>query len=108
MFISGYQRIENSDEKSFGSPETNASFSINTLQPNNNILENKKSSDDGKKSHKLLNKVTIFTLLSYARPDWPWIVAGTFFLICASVTQVFLPFYIGKVITGILASYHFF
>ena len=57
--------------------------------------------DKTKGYRELLNKATIGTMLSYSTPDWPWILCGCIFLTVASASQVFLPLYIGKVISGI-------
>ena len=61
-------------------------------------LNDKKKST--KPDHHPLSKATLRAMLSYSLPDWPWIVGGILFLVCASVSQVFLPLFIGKVVSG--------
>ena len=59
---------------------------------------NKKTKE--KEKDKPLDKATLGAMLSYSFPDWPWIVCGVIFLTAASVAQVFIPLYIGKVVSG--------
>jgi len=48
----------------------------------------------------LMKKPTLKKLFSYVLPDWPLMVVGFIFLVGASVSEIFLPLFTGKVITG--------
>jgi len=48
----------------------------------------------------LVNKATMKKLFLMVLPDWPIMTLGLFFLIGASVAEIFLPMFTGKVITG--------
>ncbi|XP_013401168.1 ATP-binding cassette sub-family B member 9 isoform X1 [Lingula anatina] len=55
-----------------------------------------------KKKKKASRTTSIFRLLKLSKDDWPFILAGFFFLLCAAGAEVFLPYYTGQVIDGIV------
>ncbi|KAK3589119.1 hypothetical protein CHS0354_017085 [Potamilus streckersoni] len=47
-------------------------------------------------------KTTILRLLSYSKPDTTLLIVAFFFLTAAAVGEIFVPFYTGKVVDGIV------
>ena len=88
---------------------------IKTYGSINSASHTKPSKSDSSENHQSTNekenqqvrKATLKDMLSYSLPDWPWILGGVTFLICASVSQVFLPLFIGKVVSGMLYDFTF-
>nr|CAB3219624.1 ATP-binding cassette sub-family B member 9-like [Phallusia mammillata] len=66
--------------------------------------EDKKDETDKKGMSELVNRATVGKMVSFVIHDWPLIIVGVVFLIGAAVSQIFLPLYTGKVITGIVVS----
>jgi len=103
-FISQKNDLSDSDDaymsiKSYGSIN-----STHNKASKSDSLDNKQIPIE--EEHQKLSKATLKDMLSYSLSDWPWILGGVTFLICASVSQVFLPLFIGKVVSGILYMYH--
>ncbi|XP_076804763.1 ABC-type oligopeptide transporter ABCB9-like isoform X2 [Clavelina lepadiformis] len=78
------------------------SFSDSKTQNGN---KNKGDDDEDEKSlGELANKANLKAVFSYSIPDWKLLLCGIFFLVGASIAQIFLPLYTGKVVAGIVAS----
>uniref|UniRef100_H2XQ32 ABC transmembrane type-1 domain-containing protein n=1 Tax=Ciona intestinalis TaxID=7719 RepID=H2XQ32_CIOIN len=63
--------------------------------------ENEKQSLLGN-SHEVASRATIGKMMSYSLPDWPLLLLGSIFLVGAAVGQIFLPLYVGRVISAIV------
>ncbi|KAJ8312991.1 hypothetical protein KUTeg_010364 [Tegillarca granosa] len=66
------------------------------LNQDNNQGGSSDTSEDGVK------KGTIFRLLSMSKPDIKLILCAAFFLVVSSTGQIFIPYYTGKVVDGIV------
>ncbi|XP_045173941.2 ABC-type oligopeptide transporter ABCB9-like isoform X2 [Mercenaria mercenaria] len=62
--------------------------------------ENKLEKDKDKKKSDA--KSTILRLFSFSKPDWMFISAGFLFLTLSATGEIFIPFYTGKVVDGIV------
>ncbi|XP_060607210.1 ABC-type oligopeptide transporter ABCB9-like [Ruditapes philippinarum] len=69
------------------------------------LLSDEKNKDDlGKEKDKKARdaKSTILRLFSFSKPDWMFISAGFIFLSLSATGEIFIPFYTGKVVDGIV------
>ena len=65
-------------------------------------------SDDSKEEDEMPTissySATSWRLLQLCKPDWPYILSGFIFLLAASVTEIFIPYFEGHVINDIILA----
>uniref|UniRef100_H2YGY8 Uncharacterized protein n=1 Tax=Ciona savignyi TaxID=51511 RepID=H2YGY8_CIOSA len=88
-----------------GESQQNASINTETSSSTDGLSDTAKDPDE-KTFLELVSRATIGKMLSYSVPDWPLILVGTIFLVGASLGQIFLPLFVGKVITAIVQPEH--
>jgi len=76
---------------------------IGSVLERERLLDEEESSDEesieGRKKTK--STVSIWTIISYSKPDITYLLLAFFFLLSACAAQIFIPFYTGQVIDGI-------
>ncbi|OWF56666.1 ATP-binding cassette sub-family B member 9-like [Mizuhopecten yessoensis] len=61
------------------------------------------SDDESSEDRSVAEKrATIFRLFSYSKPDISYIMGAFFFLVIAAVGEIFIPYYTGQVVDGIV------
>nr|XP_009860482.1 ATP-binding cassette sub-family B member 9-like [Ciona intestinalis]XP_018669999.1 ATP-binding cassette sub-family B member 9-like [Ciona intestinalis] len=103
------QSLLGNSHEGYGSLANNGSIinastsnsSSNSSSTTSSPSKPQKDSDD-KTFIELASRATIGKMMSYSLPDWPLLLLGSIFLVGAAVGQIFLPLYVGRVISAIV------